>query len=77
VTAAEGLRAAVLAHLGFAIVSGWLFEAELKRGDVITVLEGWKLPSVSLWALYPTGRQPNAKIRSFVDFVMSRLGTSE
>ncbi|HEX4455981.1 MAG TPA: LysR family transcriptional regulator, partial [Kofleriaceae bacterium] len=58
VTAAEGLRAAVLAHLGFAVASGWLFEAEQERGEVITVLDEWTLPAVSLWAVFPTGRQP-------------------
>nr|HEX4317148.1 LysR family transcriptional regulator [Kofleriaceae bacterium] len=75
VTAAEGLREAVFAHLGFAIASQWMFEPELTRGDVIAVLADWKLPSIPLWALVPTGRQPNAKIRSFVDFVATTLGS--
>ena len=77
VSAAEGVREAVLAGLGFAIASEWMFSRELARGEVISVLGDWQLPTVPLWALSPTGRQPNAKVRSFVEFVSSRFGKTE
>lgn len=73
VTAAEGVREAVLAGLGLAIASRWMFAAELARGEVVAVLDAWQLPAISLWAMFPTGRQPNAKVRSFVDFVAAQL----
>jgi len=40
-SAAEGVREAVLAGSGFAIASRWMFAPELKSGDVAGLLEGW------------------------------------
>jgi DNA-binding transcriptional LysR family regulator len=73
VTAAEGVREGVIAGLGFAIASEWMFAPELKSGSVISVLDDWSLPNVELWAVYPTGRQATAKARAFVRFVEQRL----
>jgi DNA-binding transcriptional LysR family regulator len=73
VTAAEGVREGVIAGLGFAIASEWMFTPELKSGLVISVLDDWSLPNVELWAVYPTGRQATAKARTFVRFVEQRL----
>jgi DNA-binding transcriptional LysR family regulator len=69
VNAAEGMRAAVLADMGIAIASEWMFDAELKDGSVRRVLTEWALPPLDLWALYPTGRMASAKARAFVAFV--------
>lgn len=69
VNAAEGVRVAVLADMGIAVASEWMFEPELKDGSVRQVLADWVLPPVDLWALYPTGRMASAKARAFVSFV--------
>jgi DNA-binding transcriptional LysR family regulator len=50
VTAAEGVRAAVIAGQGFAISSRWMFAPELETGEVVSILEGWSLPPVDLWS---------------------------
>jgi DNA-binding transcriptional LysR family regulator len=68
VTAAEGVRAAVLADLGLAIASEWMFSTELRSGTVRAVLSEWSLPALDLWAVFPTGRSTTAKARAFVDF---------
>jgi DNA-binding transcriptional LysR family regulator len=68
VTAAEGVRAAVLAHAGVAIVSEWMFSPELRSGSVRPVLNEWTLPPIDLWAVFPTGRSATAKSRRFADF---------
>lgn len=68
-TAAEGVRAAVLADAGVAIVSEWMFAPELSGTTVKTVLQDWELPSMDLWAVYPTGRGASTKARTFVAFV--------
>jgi DNA-binding transcriptional LysR family regulator len=68
VTAAEGVRAAVLADAGLAIASEWMFSPELQSGAVRAVLSEWSLPALDLWAVLPTGRAATAKARSFVDF---------
>jgi DNA-binding transcriptional LysR family regulator len=69
VTAAEGVRAAVLADAGIAIASEWMFAPELVAGTVKAVLQDWNLPPMDLWAVYPAGRAATTKARTFVAFV--------
>jgi DNA-binding transcriptional LysR family regulator len=69
VTAAEGLRAAVLANAGLAIVSEWMFAPEIADGTVKVVLKDWQLPRIDLWAVFPAGRTATAKARAFAEFV--------
>jgi len=72
-TAAEGLKAALLADLGLAIVSEWVIKPELSDGSVRQVLSDWSLPDVNLWAVYPAGRRASLKARTFVEFLEKRL----
>jgi DNA-binding transcriptional LysR family regulator len=77
VSAAEGVREAVLAGLGISIGSSeWMFAPELKSGAVRTLLADWSLPNVELWAVFPTGRQASVKARAFAMFVEDRLSSS-
>ncbi|MDR6848846.1 MULTISPECIES: LysR family transcriptional regulator [unclassified Sphingomonas] len=69
VSAAEGLRAAVLADMGVTIASDWMFAPELASGAVRRVLTDWSLPSLDLWAVFPAGRMASAKAREFANFV--------
>ncbi|WP_246691530.1 LysR family transcriptional regulator [Methylobacterium sp. WL12] len=69
VSAAEGLRAAVLADVGLTITSDWMFAPELANGEVRRLLLPWTLPAIDLWALFPTGRMASAKARLFAGFV--------
>ena len=73
VSAAEGVRAAVLADMGLTITSAWMFGPELESGAVQRVLTDWSLPPIDLWAVYPTGRMPSAKARAFAAFVEAEL----
>lgn len=80
VSAAEGLRAAVLADLGLTIASDWMFAPELATGAVRPVLQGWSLPPIDLWAVFPAGRMISAKARQFANFVetvMAQGGISQ
>lgn len=69
VNAAEGVRAAVCAGVGVAIVSEWMFAPELASGAVERLLPEWSLPTIDLWAVYPSGRLASAKARAFTTFV--------
>jgi DNA-binding transcriptional LysR family regulator len=73
VSAAEGIRAAVLADMGLAVASDWMFTPELADGTVQRVLSAWRLPSIDLWAVFPTGRLASAKARAFAEFVQGIL----
>jgi DNA-binding transcriptional LysR family regulator len=68
VTAAEGVRAAVLADIGLTIASEWMFTTELRSGAVQAVLQEWDLPGMALWAVFPAKRAATVKARAFVDF---------
>lgn len=72
-SAAEGVRAGVLASMGLTIASAWMFAPELESGEVSAVLTDWSLPSINLFAVYPTGRMPSAKARAFAAFVEAEL----
>jgi DNA-binding transcriptional LysR family regulator len=69
VSAAEGVRAAVLADAGIAIASEWMFAPEIADGTVKVVLQNWELPRHDLWAVFPAGRTATAKARTFAQFV--------
>lgn len=73
VSAAEGVRAAVFANAGIAITSEWMFAPEIVDG---TVLQDWELPAMDLWAVFPAGRTPTTKARTFADFVEGVMRTS-
>src|SRR5215813_8411868 len=68
-----GVRSCVLADLGVAIASEWMFAPELKSGAVHAVLTDWLLPPVDLWAIFPTGRQASTKARTFASFIESQM----
>jgi DNA-binding transcriptional LysR family regulator len=76
VSAGEGVRAAVLAGLGLAVGSDWLFGPELASGTVVSVLQDWPLSPVDLWAVFPAGRQASAKARAFASFIQLGLSAS-
>ena len=69
VSAAEGVRAAVLANAGLAITSEWMFTPEIADSTVKVVLQDWELPRLDLWAVFPTGRTATTKARAFTQFV--------
>jgi DNA-binding transcriptional LysR family regulator len=73
VSAAEGVRAGVMAGMGVTIASAWMFSPELASGEVHAVLTDWTLPSIDVFAVYPTGRMPSAKARAFAAFVEAEL----
>ncbi|WP_157220383.1 LysR family transcriptional regulator [Flavisphingomonas formosensis] len=76
VSAAEGLRAAVLADMGLTIGSDWMFVPEIANGAVRRVLTDWALPPIDLWAVFPAGRMASAKARQFASFVETAMAGS-
>lgn len=77
VSAAEGMRTAVLGSMGLAVASRWMFSPELESGRVQAVLTDWQLPPIDLWAVFPAGRLVTARARAFVEFVELALADGE
>ena len=63
----------MLADLGLAVASEWMFAPELEAKTVKPVLTDWLLPPVEAWAIFPTGRQVSAKARAFASFIESHM----
>jgi DNA-binding transcriptional LysR family regulator len=64
VSAAEGVRAAVLANAGIAVASQWMFSPEIADRTVQMVLQDWELPRIDLWAVFPAGTITRTRARA-------------
>jgi DNA-binding transcriptional LysR family regulator len=76
VSALEGIREAIFAGIGFAIISEWSTSDAISNRLIETRLDDYHLPSVDLWAIFPAGRQPSARARAFAEHmqgVMRRM----
>ncbi|GJH00638.1 LysR family transcriptional regulator [Paraburkholderia terrae] len=70
VGAAEGVIACVREGLGIAMAKQWLCEPELQSGQLVTVLDDYRLPSAPIHAVFPEGAQPSQKVRLFTDHLI-------
>jgi DNA-binding transcriptional LysR family regulator len=73
VTAVEGMRTAVIAGLGLAVATDWIFGPDVEAGSVRAVLPRWSLPPVSLWAVLPSGTRTGSKAKAFLSFLESQM----
>lgn len=76
-SAAEGVREAVLAGQGFTITSRWMFAPELASGEVLPVLKEWTLPPMELWVIYPSGKLTSTKARAFMKWFETTITESK
>lgn len=77
ISALEGLRSAVLAGLGLAVASEWIFDDELAGGQVVEVLADWRMPPLDLWVVLPGGaRHASPQARAFIAFIEEQLATT-
>ena len=60
--------------LGIAWRSTWEIAPELERGDLVTVLDDYALPSYDIHAVYPQQRHVPARLRLFVDYLKAMYG---
>ncbi|MEP6563721.1 MAG: LysR substrate-binding domain-containing protein [Mesorhizobium sp.] len=76
VSSSAGVTACVLAGLGVAFGSGWMFDAELRDGRLHQLLPDFPLPAIPIHALFPAGRQPSKRARGFADWLSRSLSSS-
>lgn len=55
--------------LGVGWRSTWEIQAELRRGELVTVLDDFALPGYDIQAVYPQQRYLPAKVRAFIEFL--------
>lgn len=69
----EVLRAAMVAGLGVGLLPAFYLADDLAAGRLVPVLPGWSQEPTGIFAIYPPTRQPSAKVRSFIDFLVESL----
>jgi DNA-binding transcriptional LysR family regulator len=73
VASSDGVIACAKAGLGIAVVSQWMCQAELGRGELTRIMRDYELDPAEVNALYPAGRRPSAKVRGFSDYLAAQL----
>ena len=68
------LRAAALRGLGLVQLPGFLVAEDIRKGDLVPVLEAFVRQEGGIYAVYPHARYLPPKIRVFVDFLAERWG---
>jgi DNA-binding transcriptional LysR family regulator len=70
----QALLAAALAGMGVLVQTDTLLEEHIAAGRLTALLPDWQLPTRALHIVRRPENRPSAKVRSFVDFVLERLG---
>ncbi len=73
----DAQRLAVEQGLGVALLPRWLAAEGLRDGRLQPWLADWQVPGgeAALWFVYPPKRIVSSKVRSFIDFLLERIGT--
>lgn len=72
-SAAEGLRASLLAGLGIGMVTDRMVGRELVSGALVQLLPDWVLPHSDVWVIFPEGRRVRQRARLFADWLEQSL----
>lgn len=70
----QALLAAAVGGMGVAVQADYLLNPAIAAGQLIRLLPDWQLPQRAMHIVRRAERQPTAKLRSFIDFVLARLG---
>jgi DNA-binding transcriptional LysR family regulator len=68
------LRDACVAGAGVLLQTSLHAMQDIAAGRLVVLLEGWRIGSVGIYALYPHRRHLPAKVRACVDFLAGELG---
>lgn len=64
---------AAIQGLGLVQLPDYYVQSALSAGDLVAVLEDFRLPDDGIWAVYPQNRHLSAKVRRLVEFLATRL----
>ena len=70
---ATALLRAALAGAGIALQPTYLANPHLRDGSLQLVLPEWKVPDMSIYALYPSRKHLSPAVRALVDFLVQRF----
>ncbi|MEO5795747.1 MAG: LysR substrate-binding domain-containing protein [Rhodoferax sp.] len=70
----QALLAAAIGGMGVAVQAEYLLRSAVDTGQLVRLLPDWQLPLRAMHIVRRAERQPSAKLRSFIDFTLARLG---
>jgi DNA-binding transcriptional LysR family regulator len=73
----ELLFAWIRQGLGIGWRSTWEIQGELKRGELVTVLDEFALPNYNIQAVYPQQRYLPAKVRFFIEYLKTLYNSAD
>ncbi|MCP3689561.1 MAG: LysR family transcriptional regulator [Gammaproteobacteria bacterium] len=66
------LDAAIAGH-GITQLPSFIAYEALKQGKLVQILDGYKLPQLNAYAIYPQTRHLSQRVRTLVDFLVNRF----
>lgn len=73
INSAPGILAAAVAGLGIALATRVMAGEELRTGQLKHLLEPYRLDPAEVYAVFPAGPRPSAKVRAIVDHLGASL----
>lgn len=67
------VRDALRAGFGLTLIPCAYVQEDLASGALVTVLDDWEMPETGVFAVYPSRRHLDAKVRVFIDFLVEML----
>jgi DNA-binding transcriptional LysR family regulator len=77
INSAPGILAAAVAGLGIALATRVMAGEELRTGQLTQLLERYRLDPAEVYAVFPAGPRPSAKVRAIVDHLSEKLDPHE
>lgn len=71
------VRDAAVAGAGIAALPGIIARPEISAGRLVRVLPGWTTPRKGLYFVYPSAQSVTARLRVFIDFIVTALRDAE
>ncbi len=68
-----GLVDAALKGLGIVQLPDYYVQHHLQSGELVTLLDNYRMPDEGIWAVYPQNRHLSPKIRLLVDYLAEQL----
>ncbi|WP_033048237.1 LysR family transcriptional regulator [Sinorhizobium meliloti] len=77
INSAPGILAAAVAGLGIALATRVMAGEELRTGQLTQLLESYRLDPAEVYAVFPAGPRPSAKVRAIVDHLEASLDAQD
>jgi DNA-binding transcriptional LysR family regulator len=68
-----GMYACLMVGMGIALAPEITSGPEIESGTLVRLLSGWAMERADVYAVFPAGPRPSAKVRALVDHIARHL----